>query len=319
MAVNLLFLGYWTLRWKRAAWISLVAIALGWVPLQNLFQFPGFTAADDGGFKVMSYNVRVFDLYKWTENTKSRNAILGVLQEEAPDVLCVQEFFHTPVKNYFTTLDTIVQLIPARQVHTEYTKTVKQHYHFGIATFSRFPIVGKGKVDLGESGNNVCIYSDLLVDSDTIRVYNMHLASIHFGQREYQFVEQLGESQQEERLAGARNIYKLLEIAFKKRAHQADAIRAHLETSPHPVVVCGDFNDTPSSYAYRTIRQELSDAFCESGSGFGQTYNGQLPFLRIDYLLHDPALRSHSFRTVEKTFSDHYAITSRIVPPSDLE
>ncbi|MBK6641784.1 MAG: hypothetical protein IPG39_11360 [Bacteroidetes bacterium] len=102
----------------------------------------------------------------------------------------------------------------------------------------------------------------------------------------------MGNEQDEETVARTRNILKRLKKAFIKRAAQADMISKHIGTSPYPVIVCGDFNDTSLSYTYKTISAGLLDAFRESGSGMGSTYTGPIPGLRIDYI---PAFRTVLF------------------------
>jgi endonuclease/exonuclease/phosphatase family metal-dependent hydrolase len=85
-----------------------------------------------------------------------------------------------------------------------------------------------------------------------------------------------------------------------------------IEQSPYPVIICGDFNDTPSSYTYHQLSEGLIDAFKESGNGIGHTYGGALPSFRIDYILHDERFKSTRFNTIRSKFSDHYPITTSL-------
>ena len=104
-----------------------------------------------------------------------------------------------------------------------------------------------------------------------------------------------------------------LKSAFLLRSNQAKVISAHLSKSPYPVIVCGDFNDTPISYAYRTISKGLTDAFVNSGKGFGNTLVGPIPYFRIDFVLHDKKLKSGHFRTIKTNpLSDHHPLTVQI-------
>ena len=106
-----------------------------------------------------------------------------------------------------------------------------------------------------------------------------------------------------------KDISHRLKYAFRKRAHQADVLSDHIHTSPYPVIVCGDFNDTPVSYTYHKIRGDLVDAFIESGRGIGNTYSGMFPSYRIDYILHSRNLRSGGFETVRVDYSDHFPVS----------
>jgi endonuclease/exonuclease/phosphatase family metal-dependent hydrolase len=87
---------------------------------------------------------------------------------------------------------------------------------------------------------------------------------------------------------------------------------AHVETSPYPTIVCGDFNDTPMSYAYNQFNRSLMDAFRNCSSGIGSTYVGKVPAGRIDYIFHTNDLNSSHFVIQEEAYSDHRAISCKI-------
>jgi len=111
---------------------------------------------------------------------------------------------------------------------------------------------------------------------------------------------------------GIKLVVKKMGRAFKGRAHQAQMISRHIDNSAYPVIVCGDFNDTPVSYVYRMMRGDLKDAFVEAGKGFGGTYNGKLPSFRIDYILFDPKFEAYNFERNKLNLSDHYPIITTI-------
>jgi len=99
-----------------------------------------------------------------------------------------------------------------------------------------------------------------------------------------------------------------LRIAYPKRAEQARTVMEHVKTSPYPTIVCGDFNDTPMSYAYNQFNQLLIDAFRNCSSGIGTTYVGKVPAGRIDYIFHSKNLHSANFSIQNEVYSDHRAI-----------
>ena len=310
LVINFLFCIYWLASLKRQLLLSVIVIGCGWNQLTNFMQITGSEKQDDG-FKVMSYNVRLFDLYNWSNNKQTRNKIFDLVDDQNADIICIQEFFYSEEKEYFNTLDTLITFQKAKNYHTFYTKSKLKH-NFGIATLTKFPVLNRGKVDLIDAGNNICIYTDVLVENDTIRIYNMHLASVHLAEENYKFIENINNQETEEQIDGSKKIVSLLKEAFIKRSIQADIISKHIKQSQYKVVVCGDFNDTPSSYAYKIISDELCDSFRESGAGIGATYNGSIPIYRIDYILHDRALHSSAFNTISKDLSDHYPIASTI-------
>ena len=82
-------------------------------------------------------------------------------------------------------------------------------------------------------------------------------------------------------------------------------------------ILCGDFNDTPMSYVYSQLKEELVDAFEQGGSGYGYTFRPMHGTLRIDYILHSPELETESYKVDEEVkLSDHLPVTARIKLPS---
>ena len=154
-----------------------------------------------------------------------------------------------------------------------------------------------------------CSYSDIQVFDDTIRVYNLHLQSIRLNSQHYRLIDSLKFRYDNQQMEEIMDISFRLRDAFIKRAAQADLIANHIETCTHPVIVCGDFNDTPVSYSYRRIGSDLRDAFAETGWGIGRTYNGKFPSFRIDYILAGKELEAIYFRRKKVRLSDHFPIT----------
>jgi endonuclease/exonuclease/phosphatase family metal-dependent hydrolase len=99
-----------------------------------------------------------------------------------------------------------------------------------------------------------------------------------------------------------------LKNAFIKRARQADMLAEKISESPYPVIICGDFNDTPVSYTYKKIKSSLSDSFMEAGSGIGSTYSKIFPSFRIDYSLHESNMKAIYTERVRLKLSDHYPV-----------
>lgn len=297
------------------ALFSAVAILLGAKTCLGFIQFDlSHDKISNKDIKIMSYNSMLFDLYNWNKNLQSRNIILTSLSEENPDILCLQEFYTSEEKGDFNNIDTVTRLLNAKNHHIEYTTTMRKKDHWGIATFTKFPIIKKGKIEFNTTANNICIYTDVLIKNDTVRIYNMHLQSIRFSKADYKFIDQIKNdtSDTKDEMEKSKNILRRLKKAFIKRAVQADAIANHINHCKYKIIVCGDFNDTPASYVYHTIRGNLKDAFIESGTGFEQTYAGKFPRFRIDYILHSREFISKGYHRLTESQTDHYPIVSYI-------
>lgn len=316
LLANIIFVVLWLFIRLKFSLFSVVAIILGFNQIMASFQFHSGSKAlaDKDYFKVISYNVRNFDLYNYKKNwdytfTK-RNNIFDFLKTESPDIICFQEFVND-LSGGFKTKDTLVTFLKTKNVHAEYTVISRKVNEFGLATLTSFPIVNKGRIDFPNSKTNLCIYTDVLVGTDTLRIYNAHFESIHFNHQDMEFAEHItaAKTEKEEKVKEkSKRILSLMKKAFQKRAVQVDLVANHIRTSPYPVIFCTDLNDTPISYAYHKLKDNLNDAFTESGSGFGHTYTGFYPSFRIDYILISEALQAADFASIPSDNSDHYPV-----------
>ncbi len=308
------FLFFWIVRGKKLFLLSLILIILGYKSIPNIIQFNvKLDPETEESFKVLSFNVRVFDLYMWTQDKLTRNQIFDFLDQEEPDILCLQEFYQADTvdaKYEFKTLDTLTKFLKAKNYHVEYTSHRKKIHHWGIITFSKFPIIKKGRVNFSVNDDNICIYTDLNVKGDTVRVFNAHLASIKLDKRDYKTIQGINQNEYSDNFSKELLMVEKIKYGFERRASQADSISKAVGNSPYPIILCGDFNDTPNSFAYATIKSNLKDAFQESGFGLGRTYIGDFPSFRIDYIFHSDTFLNHQFTTHDQKLSDHRPISS---------
>lgn len=269
----------------------------------------------------MTWNVKAFDLYNWSHNTETRSDIMTLIKKENPDVLCLQEFYTN--NQLFHNLEYIRDTLgyqycyfpPAIELvktpHSKLQKTLWRsgtlNQQWGVATFSKFPIVDTGMVNFGKTLGNACIYTTLNINGQNIRLYNVHFQSIHLGTEDYATIDDL-EKKQETSWRSLKNIMYKMKLAYTRRALQANAVAESMAGFDGKKIVCGDFNDVPVSYTYHTISQNLQDAFVEKGKGFSPTFLNKLSIFRIDYLLLDPTLQINSYRVVHKELSDHYPV-----------
>lgn len=109
------------------------------------------------------------------------------------------------------------------------------------------------------------------------------------------------------------HLSRKLGAAYRIRGPQADNVSKHIASSPYPVLVVGDFNDLPSSYAYTKIRGNMKDAFVERGFGLGWTFSESILKFRIDHIFYDDAIELIDFKLDNKVrYSDHYPLYCKI-------
>lgn len=306
------FLVFWFFFKPKWMLVSAITLLIGLNHARHFIAVTLIQPKLENSIKVMSFNVKIFNLYDLENRIEKRNGAFTFLKEEDPSIACFQEFYHHEGGTSFVTKDSMVKLLEMDYYHERYTHDLSDKRYFGVATFSKFPIVNKGEIAFENDANNFCIYSDIVVEMDTVRVFNAHIGSIRFQPDDYAvFDENAPEDSYPDEDAEKRIIKRLI-IAFEKRAVQVEAVAKEIEASPYPVVFCGDLNDTPVSYSYRQFNRLLNDAFVESGNGIGATYQGIMPANRIDYIFHSASIQSSQFTTHDVDFSDHRPISCEI-------
>lgn len=309
---NFILVIYWVAQFKPSAIFGIIALVLSFSTAYRYVQISSSSSKPASKqLKVTSYNSMLFDLYNWYHDKETRPKIFGNLIDINPDIICLQEFYTSEQKGDYNNIDTVKRALKTPYFHCEYTTTLRGHDHWGIATFSKFPIINQGKLVFQTKSNNICIYSDIVINKDTIRVYNVHLQSISFSKKDNQFLDEVtGEKEADDEMEKSKNILRRLKRAFLKRTKQVEMIVTHMRTCRYKIILCGDFNDTAASYAYEQLSKNLNDAFIEKGMGFGRTYAGKWPQFRIDYILHDKTLTCSKYKRSSETFTDHYPITA---------
>lgn len=264
---------------------------------------------------VMSYNVRLFDLYNndIEQRNKNKDSIFSYIASQDPDIVCFQEFYHQDRPTIFSTRDSLVKLLDTKDFHERYAHKLRGRQNFGVVIMSKYRMIARGDVMFntqGEQDFNYCIFVDIIKNQDTFRIYNVHLQSIKLQEDDYS--EFSDNAVKREPKSMFRKIIDKLRIAYPKRADQARRVMEHVRTSPYPTIVCGDFNDTPMSYTYHQFSKLLIDSFRNTSMGIGSTYVGKVPAGRIDYIFHTNDLRSSDFVIQETPYSDHRAISCKI-------
>jgi len=286
ITLNLLFMIYWLLQVKKKMFLSLSVLFIGFIFLSPLYKFSSNHIDDSENLTVMSYNVRLFNLFEWIEDKNVKQKITDFIKERQPDILSMQDYrpdeaFH--LDGYY-----------------KYEELSGVKIKNGQAIFSKYPIINGGSVHFPNTSNNA-IYADILRNKDTIRVYNLHLQSLRIDPNDVKLDIKTSE-----------NLFKRVGTTFSLQQSQAELFLAHKAKCKYKMIVCGDFNNTAYSYVYQEIKGDLQDAFAEGGNGFGRTFKFKYFPVRIDFILVDQSFDVNAFKTFDIQLSDHYPIVAKL-------
>lgn len=312
--VNIGFVLFWLLARKWFFLISLSVLLFSSSEISNTFPIhigKKDSVLTENSISILSFNTMgCGELKKHTK--KKPNKVLKYILDSDADIVCLQEYAISDNNEHLTTADINRIFVKYPYKHVQF-KSIQGTSRYGIATFSKFPMVFKKKIEYSASFNS-SIFTDIKIKGTTIRIVNNHLESNRITYQDKAMPLILKDNFDTENLTGITlHFSRKLGVAYKRRAFQADAVAQVIEQSPYKVIVCGDFNDVPSSYAYTKVKGKLKDAFSEAGKGFGWTFNDRYYHFRIDYILYDPSAFSIADYKADKVdFSDHYPVMCTI-------
>ena len=296
LLANLLCVIFWLVAKNRYFLFSLVCIILGWNHMTN---FVGINLSSspptEQSVNILSFNTSGFGFLaaktkdKHLQNVKDFTTFIN--QNGNIDILCLQE----------------VNSLKAQYVIEKlgFEHELKIPY-LGTSILSTRPIVRSGAIEFTTKTNS-CVWADIKFNNKTIRVYSLHLKSNQVSTETEQIIAS-GDIKQKETWSDIKGVFGKFRYTSKIRVQQAQKVQDHIQNSPHPVVLCGDFNETPQSYVYNMLSGNLNDSFHEKGFGLGTTYAGSIPALRIDYILTDPKIKVLDFDIFKEKHSDHYPV-----------
>ena len=299
---NVVSLCYWTMRWKGWAFVPLAVLVGGGAFIGTLFQFPlnrQYGQDEKRGIRVATYNVHLFN---WKGDTEED--ILRFLDENRVDIACFQEFNETPLFN----MDSVKRRLPGMEYHATAYNYASSYRSMGLTILSRYRVLDTGHIFFRRSTNSA-MWADLLIGSDTVRVFNNHLQSTSINEENKEFLHYENFKNSPYKKENIKGILRKLRDNYKQRADQADTLAGLIAATPYPAIVCGDFNDTPVSYVYRTMRGRLHDSFVEKGRGYAYTYRELFRLFRIDYIFYSRAFEALSYTSPSLDWSDHNPVT----------
>lgn len=310
LMANIAFIIYWLLVKIRNSWGSTLALLVGFSPILNVVNIssPTSPSSTDTILEVANYNMQ---FSKPVRSTSGRHQLITeadfkqyLQQFKQLDIVCFQEH------------STYAQWHIGQQLKLPYYYAARGGF---VAIYSKYPIIDKGQLpDFSTSPATVCIWADIKVKEDTIRVYAAHFEA---NRKDGKVPKKVDETAKEAPvdLSIATGILKHYQTFTSKRVDQAKRLNELFQKSPYPTILCGDINDTPQTHVYKILQEGKKDTFREKGVGlgatFGSTFKNKLALLRIDYILTHPAFEILDHQIFPAPYSDHYLISSKMQLP----
>lgn len=318
LVILIFFLFLWAFTLRIWFFIPLLTIAFSWKAITNIFPLH-FSSAfaiqkKANTLRVMNWNVEHFDILEYKTRPETKQKMMDLVQQYQPDVACFQEMVGGDDDAAINYLGDFKRFMGFSEYYYSYENRFNfdRVHHFGIITFSKYPILNKQTISTAPHDyNSTFQYVDLLVGADTIRVFNIHLQSLKFSETNRNYLDK--PTMSDSTVSESKSIISKLKRGFLKRIVQANKVKEKIEQSPYPVIVCGDFNDVPNSYAYAKIGKGLQNAFVEKGLGFGRTFSGISPTLRIDNIFLDKRFTEDQFIRIDKKLSDHFPLITDVI------
>lgn len=283
---NLLFGVFWLWRRRTYFWFSLLCLLAGLPHYGAFFNLSLSSSSDANPLTVMTFNTAGMHLYN-SAKPETAKPYQQLFRTANPDILCVQEVYTEGA-------------LKGVQESTGLPYFFKS---FGTAVFSAYPIRERGNVKLDTFGS-FATWVDLDVSGKPLRVYSVHLKSNQFSNTALE-VARHGDLRRRRTWSQIKFIFSRYRTFVQVRARQVKLLASHVNQCKHPVLVCGDFNDTPISFIYNCISKNLQDSFKVRGTGFDFTFAAAFPFLRIDYVFADKTFNILSHTVLGNSVSDH--------------
>ncbi len=299
--INLILLPYYLYKKSINAVSIIICLLLSLSYIPKTYSFNENLESDSSSekLKILSFNISFFNVptvfsnqYRNTEYNP--DFIIENIRSSDADIQCFQEFFDDKNSDIYNT----IQKISEDKEWNYYFLNNPKHdngVRRGLITFSKYPIINRGEIFLHENRYNGASYTDIVFDNDTIRVINVHLYSMKLHEIKGSFFDR------------NKKILRRYKNGALTREFQIKTIINFIENSPYKIIVCGDFNETPFSYAYNSLNGVLDNTFEKSGKGFGFTLNDKrLFFLRLDNMFHSQGIISNTFNVNNEVFFSHH-------------
>lgn len=306
---------FWLFVRIKYALLFLLVLLLGWKSIVVSF---AFHPARNFNYERQPQTLRIvtWNVARFVEIIKNNNKgsqvrlkMLELLKQQNADIVCLQEFHTATRPDYYDNITYITKQLNYPYHYFSWDEDGVGIYYSSVI-FSRLPIIDTGKIRFPRpSLPEPLLYADIKFGADTVRIFTSHLQSVQFNQLDYARIDRIT-NYEDSLLPNSRDIFSKIRIGITYRSLQSRLVKKMVKSSPHPVILCADFNDVPNSYTYFTIRGDMQDGFLKKDFGIGRTFTALSPTLRIDYILASTPFSFLQFNRVTKRYSDHYMLVA---------
>jgi endonuclease/exonuclease/phosphatase family metal-dependent hydrolase len=290
LTANLIFTLFWLVLRKKYFLISAIVIIVGWNHIGDHFQIriPDKKMIQGEALSITTFNIHAAGMSQFDE-------LLSFIEKQHSDVYCLQEVYGARnffLKHFRTDLSAYQLVFPKSR--------------FSPDILVKHPVVHRGKLSFNQK--TFAVYADIQTNKDTVRIYSVQLESFRL-QDEKQLFDRNNPTESEQQIDWLKSMTGKFRRAYQNRTGQVNILSANMAECPYSAILAGDLNDTPMSFSYNKLSSNLRDAFKQRGSCVSNTYNENLPPIRIDYILHDKKLAASTYKKHIINISDHFPLS----------
>ena len=302
---NLVFLVVWAfVRW-RMIWLPVLGFLICYGPIHTYMPFNIPKEKPHGAIKVMSFNVYMFD--PWDVKKGETNPIVDYVVNSKADIVCLQEAT-VDASGSDHILDTLKKHYPYYKLMVK-KKPAADH----ILLLSHYPILWQDSIPYKSNSNMSVAYMLDIKGTKTLLVNN-HFESFGLTNDDKEGFKTLvkGSMKTNDMKSESSHLLHKLGTVAERRAPEVEMVAKYVKKyldKKVPVILCGDFNDNPLSYAHRTIANILTDCYVSSGNGPGISYHKSGMYFRIDHIFCSDDFEPYGAKVDNSvTNSDHYPV-----------
>jgi len=287
LLINLVFLFFWLVFKCRMVWISVLGLVLAYVPISIYMPLNSSQDIPEGALKIISYNVCAYGgNFKYDDGFEK---VRDYLVEEKPDIVCIQEDIDTWRRYVFLHYEKTFAYNDTMVIANN-----PQSYN-ALGIHSKYPIIHRERIAYPSKANGSVAWW-LKVGDDTLIVVNNHFESCHLNKDDRaQYLQMIkGKMPRDSVREESKLLLVKLAEANAKRSGQIRTVRQYaLDHGQYPMIVCGDFNDSPISYSRHAMAEVLTDCYATTGKGIGLSYNQKAFSFRIDHFFCNDKLQPY--------------------------